>query len=368
MTLQIYIDINSRSITNKVSDCLFIQASYQPLLIALSLSLSLSLSLKSGFQMIFPIVFSLSNYNIYRHDRTSQGGRVFLAVPITLQSCLVTTEEDNMEILVVDIKLLNTSKLPIICCYIPPNSSNDSNAKFIANLSNIIKIDAGYVIVGDCNLPLVYWNNFLFPTNNGYKFLVKFFKQNEPMSQLISWFPTRGTNSLDLGFTNNEQFFKVLESWPPLKSSEHWIIQLQMITSIPTRNNQKRSFWKRNNESIAKTISNVISPDFDHCSVDKIWNTFYSKISTATSQYVPMKSITCTHLSRWMTRALKRLYNKVKRAKKKLNQQPELQCVRWQFAIPAQHSSKSNDRGDIMILNINSSSYSPFLSLAWPVD
>jgi exonuclease III len=96
-----------------------------------------------------------SDYVLYRNDRLSRGGGVFIAVHSSIPSSPVCTPTDCE---IVSIRLLS-SNLILCTVYIPPNCSESYLLSVIQYLSELVCSYTKCIILGDFNFPDICWSS-----------------------------------------------------------------------------------------------------------------------------------------------------------------------------------------------------------------
>ncbi|GFW91855.1 hypothetical protein TNCV_4080151 [Trichonephila clavipes] len=103
--------------------------------------------------------FNIANYRCYRNDRITEdraaGGTLILIKNNIKHYHLPTPALQAIEATIVIINLPNHNPIPIVSCYIPPNS--DTNI-FTIDLENLIQTSSDCIIFGDLNATHSAWN------------------------------------------------------------------------------------------------------------------------------------------------------------------------------------------------------------------
>jgi len=86
-------------------------------------------------------------------------------------------------------------------CYRPPNQDEEADEVFCKRLAEVSQ-SLALVLVGDFNLPVIYWKYNTAERNQSRRFLERV--EDNFLTQLVNE-PTRGDASLDLRFTNRER-------------------------------------------------------------------------------------------------------------------------------------------------------------------
>ena len=233
------------------------------------------------------------SYTILRNDRPQRGGGVCAILSNQLSHILIDSKFiKNINILVFDLEDLSINvKLRFLCLYIPPKSSKAlSDINFICSLiGEYISVEYPVLLCGDFNLPNISWEDFTATTESDICFL-NFIKSCK-FTQLVN-FPSRGTNILDLVFTNSQTTIMDLQILPPIGNSDHNAINFKCRFPI--------------NKPIPRTFLNFAKSDFksmdiflaNYCWVDifnpanslnQWYEDFLQVINTAISLFVPIE-------------------------------------------------------------------------------
>ena len=105
----------------------------------------------------------LNAYNIYRKDRHSDnsagGVRIFVAKKYKSLSLNIEFENVNEDSEIITCAVLhNNTKLILSCVYLAPNLEIDMFDKALVTLSRILQSEGTHAVIGDFNLPKIYWN------------------------------------------------------------------------------------------------------------------------------------------------------------------------------------------------------------------
>ena len=178
------------------------------------------------------------NYTVYRNDRGTLGGGVFIIVNKDIISVEKTEFITNCEIEWVSIKLKNNKDLLIGCYYIPHRNSKDIeelerslNLTLQGNNKNIM-------LGGDFNCPDIDWSNLHIKSQahdiDVQKAVIDI-TINIGMTQVHNE-PTWENNLMDIIFTMNPSLIKSPTNIPGI--SDHAIINHRYgnITSLPKDN------------------------------------------------------------------------------------------------------------------------------------
>ena len=104
-----------------------------------------------------------SNYTVYRKDRNSSGGGVFIAIKDTFASYPLNDADTNCEIVWASLQLNGCKKLILASYYRPPKSSIDEVDHFCTSVDKVFASHSPnypqVLIGGDFNLPGINWES-----------------------------------------------------------------------------------------------------------------------------------------------------------------------------------------------------------------
>ncbi|RMC08902.1 hypothetical protein DUI87_13896 [Hirundo rustica rustica] len=259
---------------------------------------------------------ALDGYKLFRRDRKGRrGGGVALYIRGVLDVTGIETNDDEVESLWVKIKgKANKADILLGVCYRPPNQDEEVDNLFYKQLNNVSGSSA-LVLVGDFNLPDIFWELNTAEKQQSRKFLECV--EDNFLSQLVSK-PTRGGTMLDLLFTNRDGLVGDVEVGGRLGHSDHEIIEFSIIGE-KRRNINKIStldFWRADFGLFKRLIQRVPwETVLENKRVQERWVCFKTEILRAQEQTVPV----CRKMSRrskrpvWMSNeVLKELRNKKK--------------------------------------------------------
>ena len=204
-------------------------------------------------------VFSLKGYHdIIRKDRDGAGGGVAVYIKDDIYfKRMANYEKQNIEAIWFQIKS-KSGKFMICCVYRPP-----TNFEFWDDFSEVldeVKINytSNIIIIGDLNAD--------FKTHNGIKMLSMCRLYN--MEHLIND-PTRITTTsatvLDQALTGSPAFIEKVEIQPPLSTSDHCTIALELKFDLPKEKPYERHIWQFDKGNFEGFRDALRIADFDSC-------------------------------------------------------------------------------------------------------
>ncbi|RMB99816.1 hypothetical protein DUI87_23593 [Hirundo rustica rustica] len=259
---------------------------------------------------------ALDGYKLFRRDRKGRrGGGVALYIRGVLDVTGIETNDDEVESLWVKIKgKANKADILLGVCYRPPNQDEEVDNLFYKQLNNVSGSSA-LVLVGDFNLPDIFWELNTAEKQQSRKFLECV--EDNFLSQLVSK-PTRGGTVLDLLFTNRDGLVGDVEVGGRLGHSDHEIIEFSIIGEIRRNINKISTLdFRRADFGLFKRLTQRVPWEtvLENKGVQERWVCFKTEILRAQEQTVPV----CRKTSRrgkhpvWMSNeVLKELRNKKK--------------------------------------------------------
>lgn len=276
------------------------------------------------------------DYVVYRKDRNSRGGGVFLLTHISLNSIPLNIDGLSCESVWCRVPTINGKFLTVGSFYRPPSS----NADPILSLSNALSaLSSEHVVLGgDFNLPEIRWSDCSPTTGNSssvYSLSLDLIKDFGLMQYVTE--PTRVTNDhanvLDLIFCNRPATVSDVNVVPGI--SDHLAVIANLNCPYECRpNTRARQVYMYSRGDYNSLNNDLIEflPEFERtsvsCNVDSLWNLFKWKIRVLTDKYVPCKVVSAKRRKDkpWINRGLRCLINKKNRlfSQMKKKKAPEL--------------------------------------------
>ncbi|KAK3091517.1 hypothetical protein FSP39_020434 [Pinctada imbricata] len=270
---------------------------------------------------IFP-----DNYNIYRNDRGTLGGGVFIMVEKSLTSIEQTEYITDCEIEWVKVKTQNNKDVTIGSYYMPHRDSNHIEG-LKTSLDKINNKNNNIILTGDFNCPNINWNNQTAntPDREIQQELVDITSANG-LTQIHDK-PTRENNLLDLVFVSNPTLVKSSLNVPGI--SDHDIIITDFETKVQHQKTKPRKCYmynKANWEKIEKDLTElqeIISEEMNiGKSVNQLWDTFKTSLFKTMDNNIPNKELRAKHSVPWIKhkqrkiiKRKQRLYRQAKKTK-----------------------------------------------------
>ncbi|KAK3097942.1 hypothetical protein FSP39_014709 [Pinctada imbricata] len=183
------------------------------------------------------------NFNVYRNDRGTLGGGVFILVEKSIVSEERTDLITNCEIEWVKMKTDKNKDMLISSFYMPQRNKKDLDELSISlEKASVSTSKKNIILAGDFNCPDIERNNMSIKNGNDRDIqqqLIIDIANSSGLSQIHDQ-PTRGDNLLDLVFTANPSFIKSSVSVPGI--SDHAIV----ITDLETKPHYQKNSKQKN--------------------------------------------------------------------------------------------------------------------------
>jgi hypothetical protein len=311
--------LNCRSIKNKSGDFLASVEYFSPDCV---LGTESWLNANIHNSEIFP-----PNYTVYRKDRDTTGGGVFIALKSQYTCSEIPCVLPNCETVWAKIDLKNSRTLHVGCFYRPPNSGTDpidSLRNFLSDLPGK-PADKHLILGGDFNLPGIDWSDKHVTPNNPHPNLSRSFLDlvdDMSLEQLVED-PTRGSNILDLYLTNRPTFVKKVSVVPGISDHDAVIVDTCLRPSINKK--VRRKIFKYTDENLDAVKQDLLSYSVqfldslpDSRSVEENWNHFKSHLNKIIEKHVPSKFTSSRYSLPWLDSSLRRLIKRKNRLYRKI--------------------------------------------------
>ena len=282
------------------------------------------------------------NYNIYRNDRGTLGGGVFIMV----NKDIISEEQPDLitkcEIEWVKIKTRNNKDMLISSYYMPHRNKHDiqeleKSLELATNTNN-----KNIILAGDFNCPDIDWDNMATKPGNDRDIQQQLIDvTNTAGLTQIHEQPTRGENMLDLVFTSNASLMKSSSSVPGISDHDIVVTDLEIKPYYQKAPPRKcyiyaKANWDQLNKSLTNLSRNIVDMYNGGKSVHELWETFKTRLHHHMDESIPSKEIRSKHSNPWITyrerrllRKKARLYKQAKKTNKWSNyRQHQKECKR----------------------------------------
>ena len=262
-----------------------------------------------------------SNYNIHRKDRHDGYGGSIILIKDNIQHERIDIDTP-CDIVFVKIECANKESLVVGSVYRPTNNIESYAHDLFDAISKVSKKfrKSAIWITGDFNLPDIDW---LSNTIQGYQYrksINETFLQMEPdlgLTQMID-FHTRGTNILDLFFTNRPDLVNQYSPMPGI--SDHHAVFVDTNMCAPRIKQPKRTLYmwgKANIDNIKKKCSSLSDTIIDAVSatanIDEVWSLFKNGCQLIISEEVPSRQSAQRLSQPWANRDVRRITRQKRR-------------------------------------------------------
>ncbi len=253
------------------------------------------------------------DYVVYRKDRCSLGGGVFIMIHKDLTVEGIPQMDANCEIIWVKVNLQRGRDIVIGSFYMPHRRREDI-MELQHSLERLPEKTRTTLLTGDFNCPDIVWQDSTVKKNaqdsDIQQSLFDLMSENQ-LAQLHDH-PTRGDNMLDLVFTTNPSLIKSTCNIPGI--SDHDMIVTDLLVS-PQRSHQKArkcfSFQKANWDNIKQEmmqLSDRITSMFNNGqNINELWLHFKDSIARSLDKHVPSKTNRNKNSLPWINSSVKRL-------------------------------------------------------------
>ncbi|KAK3092025.1 hypothetical protein FSP39_024520 [Pinctada imbricata] len=260
-----------------------------------------------------------------RRDRPDGYGGVIIMTKSTIPADEIYVSNDS-ELTAIAVKRGNKSPLIIVGLYRPPSSNQVYADQVCSEIRSIADThrNTPMCITGDFNLPDIDWSKLSTygnsnPLSVNQAFISTF--TDCGLQQMVD-FPTRRGAILDLFITNRPSLINKIRPLPGV--SDHEVLFIDTNVEVKHQRPPKRKIylWNRANIQGLQDDFESFSTDFVNQHditqpVDDLWNKIKSSCQHHLDKHVPSKMTTQRYNQPWITRDLKRISRRKKRAFKR---------------------------------------------------
>jgi len=261
-----------------------------------------------------------------RRDRPSSphGGVIIAARDGILGSDLHITTDT--ELTAANIECSGKQQLIIASIYRPPSS----DLTYMQELRDQLHAlhtqhpSATIWIAGDVNLPDIDWNTTTITSSSYAHSISQCFLDLtfDIGSEQMIRFPTRNNNTLDLFLTNRPSLVTRTKRLPGVSDHDAVFVEVHAQATRKRPTKRKIPLWKNADyESIqlatTRFTSSFTSDNTPDTDINTLWDSFKDACSTIVEKNVPSKMSTSRFNQPWITRNIKRMSRRKKRAHRK---------------------------------------------------
>lgn len=232
---------------------------------------------------------SLEFFSI-RCDRfKKEGGGVAILIrnKFSYESILSECVPNGYELLATDVYTF-VSSFRIIVVYRTPSCPSLVTEQLVNTMSDLTACGKSVILIGDFNMPEINWEDTSSISSSQYSSFTDFVKSHE-FTQKVN-FPTRGLNTLDLLFTNDQDLVSEVSISPPVGNSDHSSISFMINDDIAKPVIvYKRLYSKGDYTKICDYLASVMWMEFFETvdSVNSKYEMFLDIMFHAISMFIP---------------------------------------------------------------------------------
>ncbi len=269
--------------------------------------------------------FLPEGYQIFRNDRETSGGGVFLA----FKSNLIAKEEidlqTNCESIWASMHIKGRPALYVGAFYRKHFGNTTLDQNYIKELDTALsKIppNCQVLLAGDFNLPDVMWEKNYFPPGGRYPAVSKQvidLTQNYNLHQIVTK-PTRANNILDLVFTNVPTLVQSVDVIPGVSDHDGIVSADFLISSRRIKQPRRKIFlykkgdFNKINEDIVNYSETVTQEVYDNSSANDLWLGLKDNLLSTMNRHIPSKMIKPNTNLPWFKQSHKRTIRRKHRA------------------------------------------------------
>ena len=232
---------------------------------------------------------SIEGYNVYRHDRSRNGGGVCLYVNSGLNcNRRADLENDNTEAVWVHLQLTHKKSVLVCSLYRPPHRDDQYFSSIINKLENVLCMAINTILIGDVNIDIHSKNEW---TKQYYSTLCDYLH----LEQLINDYTmvTISTKTvIDHIYTNNKMLHSSsgVITW---SVSDHYPIYTILNFSKPDRSKfvTRRNLRYFDPERFRNEVLNMFSNfNFKITDVDTMWHNWYESFMSVCNSQAPLNT------------------------------------------------------------------------------
>ena len=281
---------------------------------------------------IFPPDFS-----IYRNDRKTgeMGGGVFIAVHNNLVSYPIEAATKNCEEVWAGINISGSKTIHVGAFYRPPTKGAIAEELVVldhlkASIDKVSQTQNHHIwLAGDFNLPDIDWSSnrtkasCKSPTLHQKLIDVA---EDSGLQQVVNA-PTRGENTLDLFFTNNDTLVNRVATAPGIGDHDMVYLDINLKAKLNKKPRRRIYLHKKTNKEeldlgLQELKDNFISTSNNENDPNILWNAFKSDLRMNIEKSVPSKLTNPKQTLPYMTTEIKRLIRKRDKLYKKMKRKP----------------------------------------------
>ena len=266
-------------------------------------------------------------YSVIRRDRNTKGGGVLVAVSNALDGYEVDVKIETESVYV----MLHSKNQPptlVGAVYRPPDHKINYLKDVLSELKKVIALHkpAHILLGGDFNMPGVDWSEGRVPTGTPHRKQARLLletMQELNLTQVVD-IPTRGTNTLDLLFTDVPSLISKIHSAPGLSDHDTILVDHKLKATINKKAAREvplfnKADWPSLREKVRLLVLDYINanPPENRRSLTNNWLFLKGSLLGAIEQFIPRKKVGTRFNLLYLTPKTKRKIRKRQRVFKK---------------------------------------------------
>ena len=265
------------------------------------------------------------NFTAYRKDRVNNPhGGVFLLV----DSSIISSEEtslvvEGIELVWAKISSVGSKDLLLGSFYRPPATDGAYLEKLNNSLSRLTNSNSNIRLSDDFNLPYINWHSdSVTPSckNSSLHSQLIDTANSFSLTQVVTK-STRGKNTLDLFFTNNDTLVNRVETIPDMSDLDIVFVESELAPKRAPIPKRKLILYNKGElKSFEKEFNEI---DKNNMTTSELWSMFTEKMNELIEKHIPTKISTKTHKLPYFNRELSRLNKTLHKAYRNRNLNPK---------------------------------------------
>ena len=268
------------------------------------------------------------NFTSYGKDRVGDPhGGVFLLI----RNSLISSEETSLviadaELTWVKVCIAENKDLLLGSFYRPPSTDGTYLEKLDDSMAQLSNTNSNVWLAGDFYLPHIDWQTDSITSkcqNRQIHDQLLDIANSRSLSQVVTK-STRGENTLDLFFTNNDSLVNRVETLPGMSDHDIVLVESEITQKRAPQPKRKLLLYNKGNYDKIKEELKSFEQDFneiDKGSVSKyeLWSIFKTKMEEFIEKHIPSKLSTKRHEFLYFNRELSKSNKTLHKAFRKRN-------------------------------------------------
>ena len=212
-------------------------------------------------------LFDSSQYSVFRKDRNAKGGGVLVAISNELDGYDIDLKLETESVYVL-LHGKNQSPTLVGAIYRPPDHKYEYLNNVLKELRKVIELNKpGHILIGgDFNLPNIIWEERRVPPSTPHRKQAKLLldTMNELTLEQVVDIPTRGTNTLDLLFTDTPSLVSKVSAAPGLSDHDTIIVEHQLKATINKKKDREVPLYNKADWDGLRKHIKMLASDYMH--------------------------------------------------------------------------------------------------------